>query len=174
MAEKASPLMKAKVSAMQSLCMQRKSYGWGRVEVFSTLLPNQGMEEWGTHFLRRCGMLYEDFSMWQYHRERSRKKNLNKGFTTERVMEKKKSLTYFSSKTSFSHPGVWKHCVFLQLHKESTLLVDPDYSPWMPNLNFWRRELNIASSVAKCLKQKNSFTFHQVTDSHLIPLIGYI
>lgn len=51
-----------------------------------------------------------------YRREYSRKKNLNAGFTTERVMEKKKSLTHFSSKTSFSHPGVWKYCVYLQLH----------------------------------------------------------
>lgn len=45
--------------------------------------------------------LYEDFSMRLYHRECSRKKNLNKGFITEKVMEKKKKLTHFSSKTSF-------------------------------------------------------------------------
>lgn len=44
-------------------------------------------------------------------------------------MENKKKLTYFSSKTSFSHTGVWKYSVFLPLHKETSLLIDPDYSP---------------------------------------------
>lgn len=140
----------------------------------STLLPNQGKEEQGTQFLRRCDMLHEDFSMWLNHRVCLRKKNLNKGFTTERRMEKMKSLTYFSSKTSFSHPEVWKYCVFFQLPKESTLLADPDCSPWTSNLNFWRRELYIACKCCKVPEAENSTTFHQVTASHLIPLIGYI
>lgn len=83
-----------------------------------------------------------------------KRKNLNKGLITEKVMEKKKKLTYFSSKTSFSHTGAQKYCVFSPMHKETSLLIEPDYSPWPSNLNFWRRELNIASSVAKCLKQK--------------------
>lgn len=139
---------------------------WLRKGVSSTLLPNQAKEERGTHFLRRPDMFYEDFSVWIQHRECSRKKNGNKGFTTARVMEKKKSLTYFSSKTRFSCPGEWKYCVFLQLHKASTLLVDPDYSPRTSNLNFWRRELNIASSVAKCLKQKS----HSLSTKWLIAI----
>lgn len=82
------------------------------------------------------------------------RKNLNKGILTEKVMKKEKKLTYFSSKTSFTHTLGYENTVFLPLHKEMSLLIDPDYSPWPSNLNFWRRELNIASSVAKCLKQK--------------------